>query len=183
MSKIYYVTGGARSGKSSFAEKIAENYSDVGYIATAIVTDEEMEERINNHKSTRPKDWETYETYKDIDVVLKTSPCKTFLLDCLTIMTTNILMEFSLDGQGLDIKSEKVISDKVLREIMNLVVAAKELDKTLIVVSNEVGMGIVPEGRLSRLFRDVSGRANQLMASLCDEAYLLVSGIPIKIKG
>jgi len=105
------------------------------------------------------------------------------LLDCLTILTTNILMEYSLDGEGINPEKEKQITDVVMREIMNFVVAAKEGDKTLIVVSNEVGMGIVPEGKLSRFFRDLAGRANQLMSSLSDEAYLMVSGIPIRIKG
>jgi len=183
MSKIYYVTGGARSGKSGFAEKIAENHGDVVYIATAVATDEEMENRIDIHKNSRPKEWETFEQYRDIDRILRSSDKKSFLLDCLTILTTNILMEYSLDGEGINPEKEKQITDVVMREIMNFVVAAKEGDKTLIVVSNEVGMGIVPEGKLSRFFRDLAGRANQLMSSLSDEAYLMVSGIPIRIKG
>ncbi len=180
---IYYVTGGARSGKSTFAEKIAQNYHNVGYIATGVAIDDEMEQRIDNHKSSRPSHWKTFECYKNIDDIIRQNDCEAFLLDCLTIMTTNFIMEDSIDGQDLDMNMEKEIENKLTREIMNMVVAAKEEKKTLIVVSNEVGMGIVPQNKLSRYFRDVAGRANQLIASLSDNAYLLVSSIPLRIKG
>ena len=180
---IYYITGGARSGKSTFAEKIAQKFENVGYIATGLAIDEEMTQRIEIHKSSRPAHWKTFEQYSDIDSIIRNNDCDVYLLDCLTIMTTNIMMEKTVDGEALSFEVEKEIETKLTREIMNMVVAAKEEKKTLIVVSNEVGMGIVPEHRLARSFRDIAGRANQLMASLCDNAYLLVSSIPLKIKG
>jgi adenosylcobinamide kinase / adenosylcobinamide-phosphate guanylyltransferase len=183
MSGIYYVTGGARSGKSAFAEKIASQYKTVGYIATGVAIDDEMKKRIDIHKQDRPQEWTTFECYNNIDDIIKNNDCEAFLLDCLTIMTTNKMMEKTIDGEKLDFDMEKEIENNVTREIMNMVVAAKEQNKTLIVVSNEVGMGIVPDSRLSRSFRDIAGRANQLMASLSDRAYLLVSSIPLKIKG
>jgi len=183
MGKVVYITGGARSGKSSFAESYAANADTVTYIATGIATDDEMAARIEKHKQSRPSEWQTVESYRNIDATIKAGDTAMYLLDCLTVMITNIVMEVSTDGEDLTDEDMRKLEEQVTREVMNMVVAAKEGTSDLIVVSNEVGMGIVPEYKLARFFRDAAGRANQLMASLADEAYLLVSGIPLKIKG
>lgn len=185
MGRLIVVTGGARSGKSSFAEKLAKDSKcDVVYIATSIPFDDEMKARIKKHVEQRPKEWKTVEAYKDIDERLENERNESvvFLLDCVTIMITNIMMETPLDwDKALDEQIDNV-EEFVKLQIKKVLKTAEKKDAVFIMVTNELGMGIVPENRLSRVFRDIAGRVNQILASAADEVYLCVSGIPVKIK-
>lgn len=186
MSKIVYITGGARSGKSSFAEEYALEYNeDIMYIATAIPFDSGMKDRIKKHRQRRPDSWGTMEAYKGFGQKLKEidGGYKTILFDCMTVMVTNIMLEDN-EIQWDEISYDEIdkIEENVHKEIEELIETVKDLNLNIIIVSNELGMGIVPENRLARIFRDIAGRANQKIANLSDEAYLVVSGQKIKIK-
>lgn len=185
-SRIVLITGGARSGKSSFAEKLASDLSEkVAYIATAIPFDEGMEDRIKKHKDSRPSYWTTYEIYKDIYKYVEQISEKhdVILLDCVTILVTNLMFE-NHEINWDTVTREKIDEiEMIIKEQINLFI--KKLRHTkmkCILVTNEIGMGIVPENRLSRVFRDIAGRINQFIASNADEVYFTVSGIPMKIK-
>jgi adenosylcobinamide kinase/adenosylcobinamide-phosphate guanylyltransferase len=185
MGKLILVTGGARSGKSSFAEEHARKLGkNIIYIATAIPFDEEMKLRVKKHREQRPSHWETVEAYKDLDCVLKykVEGKDGALLDCITVMITNIMMDELRDWDNIKAEDMEHVEKRVNEEIKKLLSLVESTDITFIVVTNEVGMGIVPEYPSTRLYRDVAGRANQMIAKEADEVYLCVSGIPMKIK-
>ena len=184
--KITLVTGGARSGKSAYAENLAKQSSGaVAYLATAIAFDEGMKDRIKKHRESRPQEWTTYEAYKDLsNLVPKIALAHdTVLLDCVTVMTTNLMFEYeNLDWEIVQHEEIDKIEDGIKQQFVEVLNACREYGLWLILVTNEVGMGIVPENRLSRIFRDVAGRINQLIAREADDVYFTVSGIPMKIK-
>ena len=184
MKSITFITGGARSGKSTFAEKLAaDNFSKVMYIATAIPFDEEMKDRIKRHKERRPENWITFEGYKNLHEVFDNKEFDIILLDCITIMVSNFLYEQI--GDNIEILHQKeidFIEKDILQEITSLLDTAEKNSKPIILVSNEVGFGIVPEYKLGRVYRDIAGRVNQYIAQRSQEVYLIVSGIPVKIK-
>lgn len=182
MSKIILVTGGARSGKSTFAENLLKGNDDVLYIATSIITDEEMEDRVKKHIERRNYNWETYEGYLDLHKALEKSKKNYILLDCVTIMTTNIMFSEDKDLEEISMEEVDKITAKIKDEFYKLITKAKEMDKTLVMVTNEVGLGVVPPTKLGRIFRDVSGFVNQYIGSLSDEIYLVCCGQPLKIK-
>jgi adenosylcobinamide kinase/adenosylcobinamide-phosphate guanylyltransferase len=185
MKKFILITGGARSGKSNFAESIAKGTGkDVLYIATSVPFDSEMKMRVRKHREQRPGDWSLLEAYKDFDIHLSKTGSKreVYLLDCITLMVTNIIMEKESDWQNINESEVLGIEQDIKREIEKLIEFIEYSDGLFIAVTNEVGMGIVPENKLSRAFRDVAGRANQMLAKVADEVYLCVSGIPLKIK-
>jgi adenosylcobinamide kinase/adenosylcobinamide-phosphate guanylyltransferase len=172
--KIVFITGGARSGKSSFALKEASLVPGRKvFIATAEAVDLEMQERIERHRSDRGTGWETYEEPLHVSKVIEeTSHTHDVLvLDCLTIWLSNVLWA------GSDVH----------REIENLICSIKKFSysssATLFIVSNEVGMGIVPVNEMARKFRDLLGTLNQKVAKVSGEVYWTVAGIPVKIKG
>lgn len=201
MGKIILVTGGARSGKSSFAEEICiKEASDICYIATAIPFDGEMQLRIQKHQNSRPHTFKTYERYRDFNLIPEeiTNTCKIAMLDCVTIMVTNLMMDYMSENTefsdntdekhliNAQIDSKINAYEKLESQILNqigqmLEVFQRRFEKTVI-VTNEIGMGIVPDNQMSRFFRDIAGRANQMIAKASNEAYLCVSGIPVKIK-
>lgn len=174
------VTGGARSGKSSFAESLYEGVSDVVYIATSKVRDHEMEERVKLHKKSRPEEWRTYEGNYDLDYALGEE--NRYLLDCITVMVSNIMFDMTKNTEYIDYILQEEVEDKVILELEKLINAVKDKNYDLILVTNEVGDSIVPEHHISRVFRDIQGRVNQRLASLADEVYLVCCGIPVKIK-
>ncbi|MBC8591397.1 bifunctional adenosylcobinamide kinase/adenosylcobinamide-phosphate guanylyltransferase [Wansuia hejianensis] len=177
---ITLVTGGARSGKSTFAENIYKNKEDVVYIATSKIWDKEMEERVKLHKLSRPSYWRTYEgNYNLIDAIDKE---KYYLLDCITVMTSNIMFDISQDAEYIDYKLQEKIEDTIIEEIEKLIKEIRSKDYDLVLVTNEVGYSIVPEHHISRVFRDIQGRINQKVASLCDQVYLVACGLPVKLK-
>lgn len=177
MSKnCIFILGGARGGKSQFAQELARKLSDrVLFVATAEAGDEEMCSRIEAHKKARPKMWGTLET--PIKLAEKISEhigkADVVIIDCITMLISNLLT-----GQGDDGANEK----RMRTEIDRLIECIDRMDVTFIIISNEVGMGLVSDNRLGRLYRDLLGRANQLLAQRADEVYLIVVGIPVEIK-
>jgi adenosylcobinamide kinase/adenosylcobinamide-phosphate guanylyltransferase len=171
--KIIFITGGARSGKSAFALLEASGRKgSKAYIATAEALDDEMKERIHRHKTERGNDWDTYEeplniadTLQDIKGIYNT-----ILLDCLTLWLSNTLLRSQQPEESIDAFIDRL---KSLHSVDGL---------HLYIVSNEVGMGIVPDNTLSRRFRDLAGTLNQRIAALADEVNLVIAGIPVKIK-
>lgn len=183
--KLIFVTGGARSGKSSFAEGLLKELgSDVVYLATAKALDEEMAARIKKHQSSRPKEWTTYEGYENLHLALPALMAGKagLLLDCVTIMITNLIMDRQANWEQVAEAVREQIEGEVMEQFQLLVGALKELPGTAILVSNELGMGLVPAYPLSRFFRDVAGRVNQYLAREAQEVYFTVSGIPMKLK-
>jgi adenosylcobinamide kinase / adenosylcobinamide-phosphate guanylyltransferase len=186
MKKIILITGGARSGKSNYAEKLAmETKGRVLYIATSIPFDDEMKDRVKKHKERRPSTWDTFEGYKNLKQVFNNADMQfdTILLDCITIMVTNLM--FDKAGDKFDELNEEEINTmekEILQEVDDFINAAEISLKTVIIVTNEIGCGIVPEYKMARVFRDIAGRVNQYIASRVNEVNLVVCGIPIKIK-
>jgi adenosylcobinamide kinase/adenosylcobinamide-phosphate guanylyltransferase len=186
LGKIIYVTGGARSGKSTFAEKIVSQLNKQKiYVATAISFDDEMKERVRLHKIQRGEDWITIEEYKNIHRFLEQYKEKNgvVLLDCLTnLVTNNMIMDRNLDWDSISQEVLNEIESDILNQIKMLINFIKGSSLDMVVVSNEVGMGLVPPYALGRYFRDISGRMNQLIGKECQEAYLIASGLELKLK-
>lgn len=172
------ITGGVRSGKSKFAEDMAGGFGEkVIYLATAQALDIEMQERILKHQQRRPEDWTTIEEpLKIVEVLSQYQSGTTVLLDCLTLYLSNLF--FKYEGMSAA-QHEQVIGAK----ITSLAEMIKRSNANIIMVSNEIGWGLVPENALARRFRDLAGNANQIIATVCEEVYLMVSGLPIQIKG
>ncbi len=177
---ITLVTGGARSGKSRFAESLYINREDVVYIATSKIIDAEMGERVKLHRESRPKEWRTYEGNYDLQDSIGEE--KNYLLDCITVLTSNIMFDISMDVEYIDYDMQREIENTVILEIEKLIKEIRLKNYNLILVTNEVGDSIVPEHHVSRVFRDIQGRVNQRIASLADEVYLVCCGIPVKLK-
>lgn len=179
MHKIVLVTGGCRSGKSRFAQRLAEKAGEKRlYVATAPVSDAEMEERVQRHRQERAsRNWVTCEETLDLVKVLEHhTDFDAVLCDCLTLWVSNLMYE-------AEQKKEAFNEDDMARLTQALLRVARCHAGTLVFVTNEVGCGIVPGDPVSRRFRDLTGRCNQVMAAAADEVYFVVSGIPMKIKG
>lgn len=173
MSKIIFVLGGARSGKSSYAAKLADRLNKkVVFIATCQRLDKEMKRRIEIHRRNRPSYWQTFEEPSDVVSLLEklSNRFKVIIIDCLTLLVSNLLLE-GLNDNAIEDRIKKIFS------------VLKKHKSASIVVSNEVGSGIVPRLKLGRRFRDLAGRVNQLAAEKADEVFFMISGIPLKIKG
>jgi adenosylcobinamide kinase/adenosylcobinamide-phosphate guanylyltransferase len=185
IGKITLVTGGARSGKSNYAESLARNSErKVAYLATAIPFDEGMKDRIKKHKQSRPTVWTTYEGYKNLYEMIPKIKEKheVILLDCVTIMVTNLMFEEDVNWDEIDHENIDKIEKKIKDQIIKLIEAIRQNELWCIMVTNELGMGIVPENRISRVFRDIAGRMNQMIAKEANEVYFTVSGIPMQLK-
>lgn len=173
MGQLIFVTGGARSGKSSFAERLAAQAGeDVTYIATAQAFDEEMADRIARHRADRPSAWHTLEEPVKVVDAVQQAQTPVILLDCLSVWVNNLMYHDWTDTQILAATDE-------------LVQAAQKrgtANSRVIVVTNEVGFGIVPENALARRYRDVLGWVNQRAAAASEGAYLLVSGLEVRLK-
>lgn len=175
--KITFVIGGARSGKSSFAlNKASKIEGPRVYIATAEALDEEMKARIEKHKFERGSEWDTYEEPIRLPDILKdlNGRYSVAVIDCLTIWLSNLLVRSEIASP------DRQAVDEAVLDLIDVLKGDGNLN--LFIVSNEVGMGIVPENRLARLFRDLAGDLNQKIAAVADEVYLVTSGIPLKIK-
>lgn len=195
MGEITLVTGGARSGKSAFAESLLDTEAEINYIATNCSTqDDEMATRVMLHQHRRPKNWQTTETYLVVSDVIEQSNVSAHLLDCATMLTTNYFFELMKERFGNDFtvideevtklseKEKMAIEAEILNEWYKILKAAKKVQSDLVVVTNEVGLGIVPENAFSRWFRDVLGLVNQSLGKEADAVFLVVAGIPMKIK-
>ena len=188
MGRLVFVTGGARSGKSKFGEELALDLAleraphltegCATYLATCVPGDDEMRERVRIHRQRRPAYWNTVEEPLDVAGALarKGSETNVILVDCLGIYVTNLLLE----GEEETPSTERCAL--VLSSVQDMVMAARNVPADVVVVSNEVGMGLVPEYLLGRIFRDVLGWANQIVAQASDEVYFMVSGVPLRVK-
>lgn len=170
---LILITGGARSGKSAFAQAYASRIStDVLFVATAAAGDAEMAARIAHHRAERPAQWRTLEVPHGIAAALHSSPpAAVVLLDCVTLWVTNLLLQPNASW------------DVARADLDALLAWSATYAGDLIMVTNEVGLGIVPADPLSRQFRDWQGSFNQRLAAAADAVYLLVAGIPLAIKG
>lgn len=178
MARIIFITGGSRSGKSAHGQALAEFVAGPRvYIATCPVVDEEMAARIEKHRAQRQtSDWQTIEETIDLAVALRgTRESAVRLIDCLTLWINNLL--YQAEGQARDLTE-----DEIARLCAELLAVCAELPGDVIFIANEVGMGIVPENPLSRRYRDLAGRCNQIMAASADRVILMICGLPLEIK-
>jgi adenosyl cobinamide kinase/adenosyl cobinamide phosphate guanylyltransferase len=165
---LVFIIGGARSGKSSFALELSKSKA-VAFIATALPLDDEMKERIEKHKNERPPHWKTIEAPEDIiDAIKEIKEEECIIIDCLTLWVSNLI--------------EKYSDEYIVEKAKEIAQYTRSIDKKVIVVSNEVGLGIVPEYPIARRYRDILGRVNQIFAEIAQEVYFMVAGIPMEVK-
>ncbi len=186
MGRLIFVLGGARSGKSSFAMRLALERSGqsglpVTYIATAQAYDEEMRQRIAKHRDDRPPSVRTIEEPLDVARAVESASGSVSLVDCLTLLMTNIM--YSVPDFDSTNPEKRIEAETETRKAIERIVAVSALHEgDMIIVSNDVGVGIVPPFSDGRLFQDIAGRAHQAIAQAADEVYYMVAGIPAKIK-
>jgi adenosylcobinamide kinase/adenosylcobinamide-phosphate guanylyltransferase len=180
MGKLTFIIGGARSGKSTYAQRLAERSGkSVAYIATAQAGDDEMSARITKHRADRPAEWTTLEIRQNIAAYLNGHPAQAglYLLDCVTLLVTNILFQYTAG----EVTDEQKAADAIKAEVEELLAYIRAHKADWIIVSNEVGLGLVPPYPLGRIYRDLLGTANQHLAAAADEVYMLMAGIPVPI--
>jgi adenosylcobinamide kinase/adenosylcobinamide-phosphate guanylyltransferase len=212
--RLIVVTGGARSGKSTYAERLAAQLAEprggrVTYIATSQTHDEEMEQRVSAHRASRPGTWTTVECPLEVAAAVRAAAAgaepaaarggaadpPVILLDCVTLWVTNLLFQggalggseppadgYNYDKDLLPAAEERAAAARVTDAVDDLIAAVAETGATAVAVTNEVGLGVVPEYPLARLYRDQLGWANQRLARDADGVYLLVSGYPLDVK-
>lgn len=166
MSKTILVLGGCGSGKSSFALSLSRGYRKKVYLATCDPLDEEMKERVRRHRKERGGEWDTVEEPQEVPAVVESCQAEALLLDCVTLWTSNLLLRE---------RDPLAMADALIKSL-------ERFPGTAILVSNEVGSGIVPENALARRFRDVAGVVNQKLAAAADEVVLVTAGIPQYLK-
>ena len=174
--EITLILGGARSGKSHYAQQLAMELGDkVLFVATGEALDEEMQARIAAHKKDRPLSWRTLELPIGIGkgIEKEIGDAVVVIIDCLTLLISNLLH---------DEPDYPEAEKRVLSEINQLIAVMGRLNASFVIVSNEVGMGLVPENKLGRIYRDLLGKANQLLASHSTEVYLMVACLPVQVK-
>ena len=207
MGKLTLILGGARSGKSSYAEMRAKELGgdSVLYVATSESKDQEMQQRVEKHRSERPSAWGTIEAPRNVVQALRqahTVPvsyredaalrqerraAKVILLDCMTFLVANHLLDAAgpeddpFDDPSTDPFDAQIEAD-VVAEVEAIIAYVNETQADMLVVSNEVGLGVVPPYELGRAYRDILGRANQILARHADEVLMLVAGIPMQVK-
>jgi len=171
MGKIIFITGGARSGKSTYAASLAGKHKSVAFVATCQALDKEMARRIKLHQQDRPGNWETFEEPKEVAGLINDLDNRfdCILIDCLTLLVSNLLLA-------------KHKEEAILKEIEKTLKNLRKKKAQAVIVSNEVGLGLVPANKLGRDFRDIAGKVNQLAAKQADEVFFTVSGIPWNIK-
>ncbi len=178
------VTGGARSGKSAFTEKMAAvQCQQVLYIATSVIMDSEMAQRVARHQADRPSHWRTWEGYLNLGEVIRQQGKidEGVMLECITTMIAHLLFDAS-HGEPPETLDFAPLETFVEQQITDVIDACQQSESPVYLVTNELGMGIVPENRLSRHFVDIAGRANQRLAAAADEVWMVVSGIGVKLK-
>jgi len=172
--ELILVLGGVRSGKSSFAQQLAKSKcGNVLFMATARVGDHEMTDRIARHKASRPKDWRTIEEPLELASVLEeeASSVDTVIVDCLTVWLSNLLL-----------REGGVSEAEVVEQIDRLLDSYKSGTASYLLVSGEVGMGVVPPYPIGRVFRDIQGRANQRLSRNADKVFMMMAGIPVELR-
>jgi len=177
------IIGGARSGKSNYAQELALKYPQPAlFVATAEANDEEMRQRIEEHKKVRPSTWRTLEvtTHVGNRIRQEIGEMQTVIVDCITLLVNNIFNSYF--DASMELGDAKLVEETVIAEISELVDCISQVNASFIIVTNEVGLGIVPTVSVSRLYRDLLGRANQILAQHTDEVCLMVAGLAVKIK-
>jgi len=181
MGELTFILGGARSGKSSYAQKLAEVFGkSVTFIATAQALDEEMSARIRKHRADRPAAWPTLEIPRGIASYLNENPAQAelYLLDCITLLANNLFMQF--------VENETVNEDKAKQalenEVAELIAYIHDHNEKWIIISNEIGLGLVPPYQMGRVYRDHLGWANQALAREADQVIFMVAGLPMIVK-
>jgi len=193
MGYTYFLLGGARSGKSSYAEELAKKIDGkTAYIATAQIIDEEMQKRIDIHKSRRSSSWKTFEfvgdnpSIKDFEEIIKTISSENYevvIIDCITILLFRLIHKYRLDEMEIiDSGLEKKIEDETGLFFTMFLEIVRSGNVKFILVSNEVGMGVVPSYPLGRAFRDLMGSVNKQIAAASDEVYFFIAGLKQKLK-
>ncbi len=183
MTKCTLISGGVRAGKSQLAQELVlDSGQPVLFVATAEARDPDMRDRIEKHRRSRPKSWRTLEATGGIGkrIIEDAGEAKTVVVDCITLLVSNIL-EKHCDANG-EPKNTAHAEEETLTEVDALIDCINRVDANFIMVTNEVGLGIVPANRAARLYRDLLGKANQKLARRADEVYLVVSGLPLRIK-
>lgn len=178
--RLTLILGGARSGKSSYAEQAASRLGGrVLYVATAQPGDEEMTARIAAHQAARPANWETLEAASRVGQAIEAWPGQpdVILVDCLTLLASNVLLELG------DLAEQAAADSALDAEISGLLDAQRARPARWLIVSNEVGLGLVPPYPLGRVYRDALGRANQRLAAAADNVLFMVAGLPLVVKG
>lgn len=191
---LILVLGGAKSGKSEFAEKLYASQDNICYIATGVLqsSDPEMKLKILKHQQRRPSHWQTRERYQNIAQLISQEPRTGYILDDVTMAVTNVfydLLKNKVKAEQIDdyldslsITDLNQLKASILTQWQQLIEAQKLQHQSLVLVSNEVGLGIVPITKQTRVLRDLYGEVNQVLAQAADTVYFVVSGIPLKIK-
>jgi len=193
LSKLFFLLGGVRSGKSEYSEKLVSSISEkVAYVATSEIIDDEMKKRIEVHRKRRPKSWETYEILgEDIKIYklreifnqIISKKIDVVLIDCITNLLSRIIYKYKLDEvEVIDNKLEKTIEEEVVLFFDSFLEIIKNSNLNVVIVSNEVGLGVVPPYSLGRIFRDLMGIINKKVAACSDEVYFFVAGLRQRLK-
>jgi adenosylcobinamide kinase/adenosylcobinamide-phosphate guanylyltransferase len=178
-SRLTLILGGARSGKSSHAQNLAEETGkSVTFLATAQALDDEMTTRIQKHRAKRPPTWETLEVPLGISSYIGQVKTEVIILDCITLLVSNLLMQFVKD----DLVDEVPFTQALQKEVDELIANIHTGKQDWIIISNEVGLGLVPPYQMGRVYRDGLGWANQQLARAADKVIFMVAGIPTVIK-
>jgi adenosylcobinamide kinase / adenosylcobinamide-phosphate guanylyltransferase len=182
LKTITLLLGGARSGKSYYAQEAAKKFDQVLFVATAEAGDADMSRRIRKHQEDRPAHWRTLEAPTHIGRAIEeaVSGEELVIIDCITLLVTNVICQ--IPETDFDTCDEARLEEQVYAEIGELQTCLKQVEASFILVSNEVGLGIVPDNRISRIYRDLLGRANQMLAQSADHVYLMVAGLPLRVK-
>jgi len=177
--RLVLILGGVRSGKSAFAQDLARQMGRrVTFLATARADDDEMRRRIEEHRRARPPHWRIIEAPLNAARALREDgdQADVILLDCLTLLVSNLLLDAGEEAYAQEVEA------RVMGEVEELLPAFHDRSASLIVVSNEVGMGVVPPYPLGRVYRDLLGKANQVLARAADQVYWMLAGLPVEIK-
>ncbi len=179
--KLTLILGGARSGKSTYAEKLAaQRHCDVLYVATAQAWDEDMVSRIAAHQAQRPPHWRTLEAPVGVGkAILEALPADVILIDCLTLLASNVIAPLDTTDQAV---ADRALNAEIGALCEAFITTTTACSAHWIIVSNEVGLGIVPAYPLGRIYRDALGRANQRLAALADQVFFMVAGLPLTVK-
>lgn len=178
-SRLTFILGGARSGKSSYAQSLAEETGkSVTFLATAQALDDEMSTRIQKHRSERSSNWETLEIPFSISSNVQQIKTDVVILDCVTLLVSNLMMQFVKD----ELVEEAPFTVALQKEVSDLIANIHGRKQEWIIISNEVGLGLVPPYQMGRVYRDALGWANQQLARTADEVIFMVAGIPTVIK-
>lgn len=192
MGRLTLVLGGTKSGKSLFAEKLAKNYNNgnynekckIAYLATAEIRDEEMADRVLRHKQRRPEEWITVEAPIEVETAILNldKSIKFLIIDCITLYITNLLLQNETKIEYKSNFDNFIKSNGILNKIKTLCDVCKKAETDIVAVSNEVGFSIIPDNRLARIFGDIAGQSNQIIAEKADEVYIVIAGIAQRIK-